>query len=46
MDGSEMGPYEGDVDELNADLYLPSELWDIIPSFCASVHREDLVKCH
>lgn len=43
MNIAEMGPYKGDVDESNTDLYLPSELWDIRPSFCASVHREELV---
>jgi hypothetical protein len=40
---AEMGPYKGDVDESNTDAYLPSDLWDIRPSSCTSVHREELV---
>jgi len=39
MNIAEMGPYKGDVDETNTDLYLPSELWDIRPSFCASIAK-------
>jgi len=39
MNIAEMGPYKGDVDETNIDLYLPSELWDIRPSFCASIAK-------
>jgi hypothetical protein len=45
MNIAEMGPYKGDV-ESNTDLYPPSELWDIRPSFCASAHREEPVYCH